>query len=129
LREALQKRLGLLDGEGLNSLRGLKAIVDLVQVWQRGAAVLTEDEIVSSYAAWTDFLEASSTVTMAGIPKRHQVCHLLQSQEKFGNPGNYASWLDEGLNKTLRAACRNQSQATFEVGVLLRMRRILKPRD
>ena len=42
-----------------------------------------------------------------------------------GNPQAYATWLDEALNKTLKAACRQQSQATFERAVLLRMEKLI----
>ena len=42
-----------------------------------------------------------------------------------GNPNIYSNWIDEDLNKTLKACCKNVSQATFEASVLLKMREIL----
>ena len=43
-----------------------------------------------------------------------------------GNPRLYSNWLDESLNKTLRAACRQLSQATFEPELLVHMERLLE---
>jgi hypothetical protein len=62
----------------------------------------------------------------AFIPKHHLLFHLLYKSRFQGNPTQYATWLDESLNKTLKAACKNASVATFESGVLLRMRDLLK---
>jgi hypothetical protein len=43
-----------------------------------------------------------------------------------GNPKLYATWLDEALNKVLKASCRQTSQSTFERSVLFRMRYMLR---
>ena len=59
-------------------------------------------------------------------PKLHVMWHMLLDTRFKGNPARYANWLDESLNKVLRGACRNASQATFEATVLLRMRGILR---
>ena len=59
------------------------------------------------------------------LPKHHVMIHpCLETIEK-GNPWYYASWLDESLNKTLKAACKHASQQTFEHVVLLKMLELL----
>ena len=55
------------------------------------------------------------------VPKHHIVFHLLADVGRKGNPRFYATWLDEALNKTLKAACKYASQRTFECSVLFRM--------
>jgi hypothetical protein len=60
------------------------------------------------------------------VPKHHIVFHLLDRVKWFGNPRLYATWLDEALNKTLKAICRQTSQSTFERSVLWRMREVLR---
>jgi len=60
------------------------------------------------------------------VPKHHVVFHLLRNIERQGNPLVYSTWLDESLNKTLKAACKNAAASTFYPGVLLRMRELLK---
>jgi len=59
------------------------------------------------------------------VPKHHIVVHMLDKMSYQGNPVYYATWLDESLNKTLKAICRFTSQATFEISVLTRIRIIL----
>ncbi len=58
-------------------------------------------------------------------PKHHICYHLIANTPKHGNPVAYANWLDEALNKSLKACCRFVSQRGFETSVLLRMRDIL----
>jgi len=61
----------------------------------------------------------------AFTPKHHILVHLLFRSSFFGNPKSYATWLSEANNKTLKLACRETSQATFESSVLLRMQALL----
>ncbi len=62
------------------------------------------------------------------VPKHHIVVHLLRKTGFQGNPMVYSTWLDESLNKLLKAACKNVSAATFYKSVLLKMRDLLKVR-
>ena len=55
------------------------------------------------------------------------VTPLLVGRRYLGNP-LYATWQDEALNKTLKLACRETSQAGFERTILYRMREILRPK-
>ncbi len=59
------------------------------------------------------------------IPKHHLCLHLIYNLPLHGNPMWYANWRDESLNKVLKACCRNVSQRTFEVSLLLRMRELI----
>ena len=59
------------------------------------------------------------------IPKRHSLVHLVQRSECVGNPTAYDNWLDERLNKQLKACCRGISQINFEGTVLRSMKHIL----
>jgi hypothetical protein len=60
------------------------------------------------------------------VPKHHVIFHALKDTAEKGNPWSYSSWLDESLNKTLKAACRNASQITFEETILSKMHELLK---
>jgi hypothetical protein len=60
------------------------------------------------------------------IPKHHLLFHLIVNSKYFGNPSAYATWLDESLNKLLKACCRQTSQSTFDRSVLNRMRVMLR---
>ena len=62
------------------------------------------------------------------VPKHHIVVHLLRKCGFQGNPSLYSTWLDESLNKTLKAACKHAAASTFYVSVLLKMRDLLKAR-
>ena len=59
-------------------------------------------------------------------PKRHLILHLLDQLCEKGNPRAYANWLDEGLNRLLRSACRQLSQDSFEAVLLINMEELLK---
>ena len=125
LEKALHVRRYFLDPAGSDMLRGISALVQMTQVWQNAGPVLTRAEMNAACGHYSIFLGISARLGAALIPKRHQVCHLLQQQGRFGNPVRFASWHDESLNRKLKAACRLQGQATFEIGVLLRMRSLL----
>ena len=60
------------------------------------------------------------------IPKHHVILHMLAETTSKGNPRHYSSWLDESLNKLLKACCRNASQITFEAVVLSKVSELLK---
>ena len=63
----------------------------------------------------------------AYIPKYHIMMHCLERSAEHGNPKFYATWKSETNNKKLKLACRQVSQASFEITVLLRMKHVLKP--
>jgi len=61
-------------------------------------------------------------------PKFNIYFHLLSELSFFGHPKNYGTWLDEALNKLLKATCRLTSQSTFDRSVLSRMQRLMAAR-
>ena len=61
------------------------------------------------------------------IPKKHSVVHMLARIPYSGNPKDYASWMDESLNKDLRNACRKTTAfQNFERNLYIKMRAWLK---
>ena len=60
------------------------------------------------------------------VPKFHVIFHALAETGTKGNPFYYACWLDESLNKQLKACCRNASQATFDHTILHKTKEVLK---
>ena len=61
-------------------------------------------------------------------PKHHVIFHPLQETMEKGNPWFYSAWLDESLNKILKAASGNASNLQFDRTVLLRMKELMKSR-
>ena len=53
------------------------------------------------------------------VPKNHLMLHLLKDSDSCGNPCEYATWVDEALNNTLKGACRSASQLAFESSLIL----------
>ena len=85
----------------------------------------TSEECFERYAEHITLLrEEEAQLT----PKHHVLWHLLLGMRDLGNPATYACWMDEALNKTLKASCRQTSQATFEPTVLFRMSDLLQAR-
>ena len=68
---------------------------------------------------WETFVSLTEADARQLIPKRHLMFHLLTEIPKFWNPRLYAVWVDEALNRELKAACRQLSQVTFEAAILL----------
>ena len=62
-------------------------------------------------------------------PKHHIMIHPLLDSPIKGNPRIYQEFLDESLNKTLRATCRHAHQMCFDQSVLLRMHELLNDPD
>ncbi len=60
------------------------------------------------------------------IAKHHMAQHLLDRMSRPGNPVLYQNFLDESLNKDLKAVCGNISQLNFEETLLFKMDEKLK---
>ena len=60
--------------------------------------------------------------TQRFVPKHHRKLHLDFNSKDQGSPSHYSAWSDEGLGKSLLAACKHASQLSFERSVLFRMR-------
>ena len=81
-----------------------------------------------SFNSYITFLLSTSTEELAA-PKRHLALHLFKRVAWFGNPRFYSTWRDESLNKLLKQACQQMSQATFETCVLAHMSQLLLPKS
>ena len=60
------------------------------------------------------------------LPKHHLMIHPMHATPWKGNPWYHSSWLDESLNKVLKATCRHASQIRFETTILTKMVELLK---
>ncbi len=52
-------------------------------------------------------------------PKHHLVLHLVSRTAKHGNPGYYATFTDEGINKILKLVGQAAHRSVWEVRVFL----------
>ena len=57
-------------------------------------------------------------------PKGHKWLHLVLRMAAQGNATAYHNFADESANKTLKALCRNASQANVEAPVYKRLREL-----
>ena len=57
------------------------------------------------------------------IPKHHLMFHLVLRSGEMGNPWFYHTFLDEAMNKTLKAVSRNCHQLTFESSAIIKFMR------
>ena len=60
------------------------------------------------------------------VPKHHLMYHAILRADVHGNPWLGNTFLDESLNKELKACCRLCHQATFECTVLVKISEVLK---
>jgi hypothetical protein len=125
LRRELAHRQSASGPHGPQMLRAASCLVRLYEGWTKAGTNLKRAEVQASFDAWNGFLRASEGMELR-IPKRHLVAHLLERLPFWGNPRGFAAWVDEALNRDLKASCRAISQATFEPFLLLRMRHRLR---
>ena len=92
-----------------------------MQIFDDGPVMLPEATVQRCWELYARFCEITDHLEELLIPKRHIFAHLLEGLGFRGNPNCHTNWLDEGLNKMLRSACRQQSQSTFDSSLLVRM--------
>ena len=109
-------------------LNGARALVRMITIWKTSGPSLPTSAVQESYDCWNDFVHATQWCDELNIPKKHMVLHMLERLTEAGNPTYYSNWLNESLNKLLKQCCRNVSQHTFESGLLIRMRALLRKR-
>ena len=102
-----------------------EALERFITVIEAAAPNPSPSDFQAMYDAWLSFLHLTEEVGELKMPKRHMGNHLVDNVRRHGNPKRYANWLDEGLNRELKQACRNVSQVTFEPFLLLRMKELL----
>ena len=82
---------------------------------------MSQEQLDIRLGAWKRFLSLTEDVQEVQMPKRHAMAHIILATLYQGHPRFYAGWVDESLNKDLKAACRKVSQNTFDEMVLLAM--------
>ena len=127
LLDELQGRPGVPDQGRL--LRAGRALEEMVNTWKASEWRMTPSQIQQTFDAFNCFVSMTDGipdfVNECFHPKRHLVAHLLREQGFFGCPARYANWIDEALNKLLKATTRNISQFSFDPTVLAAMRHLL----
>ena len=58
-------------------------------------------------------------------PKHHLMFHCCLRSIWLGNPWTYHTFLDESLNKQLKAVCRLCHQSTFESTAMIKLNKVL----
>ena len=126
LMHAMDQRYNSLGATGPILVRAGAALVGLVRTFQKATHWMSGESFAMAWEYWKTFVSLTEADARQLIPKRHLMFHLLTEIPKFGTPRLYAVWMDEALNKELKAACRQLSQTTFEAAILLRFPRILR---
>ena len=116
-----------LGGDGPALLEAGRCLVELVTVLDAEPVNMSHLAIQRCLDALKRHMVLTEGIGECRIPKRHQCVHMVLKMPVFGNPRFYANWRDEGDNSTLKRACRELSQATFEQSLLLRMPQLLRP--
>ena len=109
-------------------LTGARALVRMMLIWKKGGRTLQTSEVQESFDCYNEFLAKTRDFDDLDLPKKHMLLHMLERLTDVGNPTFYSNWLNESLNKLLKACCRQVSQHTFESGILIRMRALLRKR-
>ena len=125
LRFLLSTFIDRLPSDGPRILEMVSQLWSMVELLKRSPNRLSDDAINECFGYYGRFLLLSDHLPELAIPKRHLWIHALDRLLDHGNPWNYSCWYDEHLNKVLKMATRNVSQATFENSLLQRMRYIL----
>ena len=102
-----------------------QCLVQMVDVWATSGTNIPDEKAERCFVLYNRYMELIAPLEIY-VPKNHLVYHLLFNIPMHGNPKDYATWLDESLNKVLKGCCRNVSQATFEQTVLVRMADVLR---
>ena len=121
------RKLGHVTGpDHVRLLHAGECLQRMVQIWGAYSWTIPAVEQEQLFASYNMHIALMATFDVY-TPKHHIIYHLLEKTDYQGNPREYACWLDESLNRLLKGACRNVSQATFEQSVLLAMRELLRP--
>ena len=85
-------------------------------------------EAMANYVRYLTLLSAIGLYDELYIPKTHLMFHMLHRSKLLGNPLEYATFFDEGLNRLLKLALRNCHQSRFEDLSLAKMEHVLASR-
>ena len=116
---------GRLRERGVRMMAAGQSLERIVRIWNAHGRAIPAHARRACFEAYCAHLRCMAPENCY-VPKHHLMIHLLHNTSHFGNPRSYANWLDESLNKTLKATCRATSQATFENSVITRMQELLR---
>ena len=116
-----------LGDNGRRLLAAGESLVGMIEVWKRCGRVMDRADIEHVMELYRRHMDEIRPFDIYA-PKHHLVWHLIFNTSFHGNQNFYSNWLDEALNKILKASCRFTSQQTFDVSVLLRMKEHLSSR-
>ena len=129
LIDEIQKRGDALGAEDQLKLgQAGSHLISMIQIWKSSAFKMDRAQsqrILDHYKIHLQLMRSFDCFT----PKHHIMIHPILDTLTKGNPWNYVEFVDESLNKTLRATCRHASQMCFENTVLLRMHELLNDPD
>ncbi|CAK0848107.1 unnamed protein product [Prorocentrum cordatum] len=112
---------GRLQRESVRLFEAAECMIKLCYRMDNIGRKFCDSDIDECLEHWKRFCSLTRHCERLLTPKRHILWHMLQRAAFLGNPLFYANWTDEGLNRVLKGACREQSQVTFEECVLLSM--------
>jgi hypothetical protein len=129
LIEEIKVRGNVLDAEERMRLQQAGDHLEhIVRIWKTSNWTMDREQatqVMNHYKIYARLMRPFEIFT----PKHHIMIHPIFDQLIKGNPWHYSEWIDESLNKTLRATCRHASQQCFEQTVLLRMLQLLNDPD
>ena len=67
---------------------------------------------------WTRFYRSTEDLGLPLTPKYHLMAHAIGASPYTGNPGRFACFQDESVNRELANICRGSHASTFERTVL-----------
>lgn len=103
-------------------------LIEMIKIWKTSSWRLDREQsqrVLDHYKIHISLMRSYDCFA----PKHHIMIHPLLDSPIKGNPWNYHEFLDESLNKTLRATCRHCHQMCFDQSVLLRMHELLNDPD
>jgi len=112
-------------GDGPALLRAGEALVRHMEILDEHSNQLPHRAIQELHDTMLQHLTAIRDLDIQ-LPKHHMWTHMVKRAYYNGNPRMCANFYNEHLNKPLKAACRNASQATFESTVLFKMQGALR---
>ena len=129
LIKEIELRGGVLkDGNQVKLIQAGSHLLSMIHIWKTCGWKMNRDlskRVLDHYKIHLQLMRSFECF----VPKHHVLIHPILDSPVKGNPWNYYEFLDESLNKTLRATCRHASQMCFEETVLMKMHELLNDVD
>ena len=104
-----------------------KVMLEAIEMMKNGPARLTTETIAQILSLWRQHMAIVHNLGENLMqPKHHLTCHMIMRAVVHGNPWRDATFLDESLNKQLKACCRWAHQCNFECTIMSKVEEILK---